>query len=430
MNVNELPNRERGSWSTTPKYRSWPTDRLGLRVVPGQLLRWLRERSLAWYCFCQDDVLGSSEERSCQIGLDIDCEDIGAFCHFSPSRCGFNINLTRVFKDSIRESEYRHLDVDVEDPTLDYEAFFQAFEEDQEKWQAQVRARSESGGSDEGSDTSGEEGEDGDDEDMVDLPTGAFLEGYCGAICGETTQLAATFATHIFQRRLNSEREAIREEKRRKIETLSLGGRWGVTERELKHFGLTPEDLYDESLLRFRTLMLEGRPLVNGVRVHPRDMVDYLWARGLVWGCYCSFGGQFRSCRIGFDGQRYRATCWSDEPAVEGCNFNVDLDRAYAKSKQEAEYPHLAPSHIDLPELSRYLAKFEMTRSLARAHEAVSQRPLALLVAKGWLGQPMTNVKQLRLRPKNSYSLTSRFWAWWARLRARFASMEIGIDGV
>ncbi|KAH6901159.1 hypothetical protein BKA70DRAFT_1437045 [Coprinopsis sp. MPI-PUGE-AT-0042] len=280
MNINESPYREPGTWSTTPRFRSWylfqkyskdlviyceytkcpvriawPTNSLGVRVSPGWLLIWLRERCLVWYCFCQDDVVNSGEERSCRIGLDADGKNIGAFCHFPVSRCGFNINLTDLFRDALHESKYRHLDVDVEDPTLEYDAFFQAFEDDQEESDVAFMLRSESGDSS----SSDEEESDCDDDDhdddngarlptRADLPTGAYLEGYCGALFPDIPQLEANFSTHIFQRRLESECRAIREEKRQKIETLNLGTRWGVRPEELSAMGITFEEFYDESL--------------------------------------------------------------------------------------------------------------------------------------------------------------------------------------
>jgi hypothetical protein len=196
-------------------------------------------------------------------------------------------------------------------------------------------------------------------------------------------------------------------------------------------------------------LMDPDRPLENGVRVHPKDMGDFVEVRGLFWPCFCSWMGEPKSCKIGFDGKKYRATCASKDPAIQGCNFNrkfichllsfaraegllVDLDRIYALTKEEAEYPHLAPGRNDPAAMSHHLAMFEIMRSKKRALEAVCYQPTMPLVAKGWIGERATStVKQRRLRSGSLLLDATRICrSVWAQVRHWLASVEIGIDGV
>ncbi|KAH6910029.1 hypothetical protein BKA70DRAFT_1221076 [Coprinopsis sp. MPI-PUGE-AT-0042] len=118
------------------------------------------------------------------------------------------------------------------------------------------------------------------------------------------------------------------------------------------------------------------RPLLNGKRVHPKHLVRYMRERGIVWGCYCCYGSKFRSSRIGFDGRKYIATCWSDEPALNGCNFYLDLDLIYAMTKEVSEYPHLKPGRVDKVAYSRFVTKFEIGRETLRSVHAIADSHL------------------------------------------------------
>ena len=65
---------------------------VGERIRPEDLVDWLEERGLSWLCFCHHHIIESMSEEphtTCQIGYDINGVDIGAYCHFAPSRCGF-----------------------------------------------------------------------------------------------------------------------------------------------------------------------------------------------------------------------------------------------------------------------------------------------------------------------------------------------------
>ncbi|KAH6890086.1 hypothetical protein BKA70DRAFT_1234889 [Coprinopsis sp. MPI-PUGE-AT-0042] len=251
-------NREPGTWWTSEQFQSWlsaqrrcnelmvycelvrapviiawPTSRLGLRIRPDKLVDWLRARNLAWLCFCQEDASWLYGDMSCQIGDDIDGADIGAYCHFSPSRCGFAMNLTRLYSDANYESDYEHLDAGEEYP---YKGFLQAFEEEGD---------SEGGEGDSDSDLAASDEEGGD----VDFPIRGYFEGYGGMLSPDKPQPRATFFTHDFQRLLNDERRCIRAEKARKITELhSRPGRL-LRVDEVERAGITFEDLHDESLL-------------------------------------------------------------------------------------------------------------------------------------------------------------------------------------
>ncbi|KAH6893759.1 hypothetical protein BKA70DRAFT_1440293 [Coprinopsis sp. MPI-PUGE-AT-0042] len=169
-------------------------------------------------------------------------------------------------------------------------------------------------------------------------------------------------------------------------------------------------------------------PIVNGKLIHPKDFAKYLLECGLVWGCFCGFGSRFRSCMIGFDGTKYVAKCWSDKPAMKGCNFYLDLDFIYTRTKEVSEYPHLLPGHVDAAAYHMFVTRFEVTRKVIRAHDAICNRQPYPLLAQGWIGELGTGVKQCRLRPKSR--LLMLFMQWWSRLRQQFSSIDVGIDGV
>ncbi|KAH6887233.1 hypothetical protein BKA70DRAFT_1236039 [Coprinopsis sp. MPI-PUGE-AT-0042] len=263
--MNESPTRKPGTWYTTDQFQywsslqrrsheiviycdltntpvkiAWPTSKLGVRVRPEKLLEWLRERNLAWFCFCYDEE--GWDERSCQIGDDISGGDVGAYCHFSPSRCGFAMNLTRLFEDATYESDYAHLDVDCVEH---YEGFYHAFEKEHGRVV-----------SDESDDSECEEKVEGTCRDAdeyceVEFTIGAYFEGFCGRIFPETPQIQATFATHAFQRLLNDERRAIRAEKARQLAEMHSRPGPFLRVDEVERAGLTFEDIYCNDLLYY-----------------------------------------------------------------------------------------------------------------------------------------------------------------------------------
>ncbi|KAH6893760.1 hypothetical protein BKA70DRAFT_1440294 [Coprinopsis sp. MPI-PUGE-AT-0042] len=204
---------------------AWPLSSHGIRIRPEYILQWLRDRCLAWFCFCQHEA-EDDEERPCQIGDDIDGGDTGAYCHFSPSRCGFAMNLTRLYRDATLESDYSHFCPHIEDPTTQYENLLQAFE-DQDH---QPDPDSDITFSDEGS-----------------PPVGSYFEGFCGALFGHSQQLRANFHTHSFQRQLNNERCAIREHRLHAARVLEFYHNqavgWGVRWDDLDQAGITDEDI-------------------------------------------------------------------------------------------------------------------------------------------------------------------------------------------
>ncbi|KAH6907827.1 hypothetical protein BKA70DRAFT_1223130 [Coprinopsis sp. MPI-PUGE-AT-0042] len=178
-------------------------------------------------------------------------------------------------------------------------------------------------------------------------------------------------------------------------------------------------------------------PTINGKRVPPKDLAQHFRALGVLWGCFCCYSGKFRSCRIGFNGRGYVATCWSDEPAVRGCNFHLDLDRIYCFTKLVDEYSHLKPNtKFNRLAMDQCIQNFLSLKSFIRAHDAVTRRPPQPLLAKGWLGEHKAGMKQRRLKygvkqhpfkPRNSIGFLLE---WWIRLRRWAASVKVGIDGV
>ncbi|KAH6907826.1 hypothetical protein BKA70DRAFT_1223129 [Coprinopsis sp. MPI-PUGE-AT-0042] len=257
----EWGKRERGTWHTTELYRAWslaqrrsteivvycdltgcpvtiawPTTELGIRIPPERLVAWLRERNLAWLCFCQDDSdpFFNDGDMPCQIGDDIDGADIGAYCHFTPSRCGFAMNLTRLYRLASLESDYKHLEADEEseDP---YKPFLQAFEEEHERSEGE----SESDASD-GEDARGCD----ENSDEKDASIRGYFEGYGGIRSPDRPQPRATYGTHSFQRLLNHERRLIKAEKRAKLAELHSRPGLFLRVEEVERAGLTFEDIY------------------------------------------------------------------------------------------------------------------------------------------------------------------------------------------
>ncbi|KAH6912189.1 hypothetical protein BKA70DRAFT_1219342 [Coprinopsis sp. MPI-PUGE-AT-0042] len=449
--MNESPNREPGTWHTTEEFKywstqqrrsqeimiychltrtpvliAWPTSKLGVRVSPEKLLDWLRERNLAWACFCEHD---GCEERSCQIGDDIDGGDIGAYCHFTPSRCGFSMNLTRLFRDATYESDYAHLDAD---RLEHYEDVFDAFKQEHGRFYDSSES--------EDSECEEEGTSDRVDDEYRDMefPEGVYFEGFCGRLFPEAPQIQATFATHAFQRLLNDERRAIRAEKARQLAAMYSRPGPFLRVDEIERAGLTFEDIYCDDLLPddivlyapapINELVLVKWPCIEGKRVHPKDLVQHLRRLGIVWGCFCCYSGAFKSCRIGYDGRIYRAVCWSAEPAITGCNFSLDLDRIYATTQLVDNYRRLQPGAPGRASaLEESIQNFMAVRAIVRAHDAITGRQPTPLLASGWLGEQKPGVKQRHLK-----RLSPSCWVrrWWIRCKRFFSSMEVGIDGV
>ncbi|KAH6910028.1 hypothetical protein BKA70DRAFT_1425024 [Coprinopsis sp. MPI-PUGE-AT-0042] len=249
---NESSTRHPGTWVTTQRFRiwyryqrraqnivvycsatrnivtiAWPLSSRGRRIQAPFIFRWLLDRGLTWSCFCQFYARGG-QETPCQIGDNVESDGTGAFCHFTPSRCGFSMNLSRLYTEATLESEYAHLNPSIDDPTPQYQHFLQAFQEQHRDFVP------------------------GPDSDvcLTDVPggppTGSYFEGFCGTLFGDSPQIRANFSTHAFQRQLNAERRRIRQRRERDALVLTLyhnrpvglGAQWDVLERA----GITDED--------------------------------------------------------------------------------------------------------------------------------------------------------------------------------------------
>ncbi|KAJ2916926.1 hypothetical protein MD484_g3506, partial [Candolleomyces efflorescens] len=143
---------------------AWPTVKVGDAIVPVEpedLPAWLLEHGLYWPCWCA--YSGTGGPYPCRL------EKYGlhkvrymAFCHYSDSRCGFEMDLGKKFSMTDFLDDYGHLE-SVESVT-DFEKlmkpYVELFERDAES------DHSEDGGS--GSEELDE---------SVALP---FFKGYCG----------------------------------------------------------------------------------------------------------------------------------------------------------------------------------------------------------------------------------------------------------
>ncbi|KAH6902373.1 hypothetical protein BKA70DRAFT_1229031 [Coprinopsis sp. MPI-PUGE-AT-0042] len=437
--MNESPNREPGTWHTTEEFKywstqqrrsqeimiychltrtpiliAWPTSKLGVRVSPEKLLDWLRERNLAWACFCEHD---GCEERSCQIGDDIDGGDIGAYCHFTPSRCGFSMNLTRLFRDATYESDYAHLDAD---RLEHYEDVFDAFKQEHGRFYDSSES--------EDSECEEEGTSDRVDDEYRDMefPEGVYFEGFCGRLFPEAPQIQATFATHRFsaspERRVPSNP---RGEGTSTCSNLEIDG--DIITTTLMNDSFSKDDIVLYAPAPINELVLIGLALKENAFIL-KDLVRHLRRLGIVWGCFCCYSGAFKSCRIGYDGRVYRAVCWSAEPAITGCNFSLDLDRIYATTQLVDNYRRLQPGAPGRASaLEESIQNFMAVRAIVRAHDAITGRQPTPLLASGWLGEQKPGVKQRHLK-----RLSPSCWVrrWWIRCKRFFSSMEVGIDGV
>ncbi|KAH6903732.1 hypothetical protein BKA70DRAFT_1227656 [Coprinopsis sp. MPI-PUGE-AT-0042] len=487
--MNESPNREPGTWHTTEEFKywstqqrrsqeimiychltrtpvviAWPTSKLGVRVSPEKLLDWLRERNLAWACFCEHD---GCEERSCQIGDDIDGGDIGAYCHFTPSRCGFSMNLTRLFRDATYESDYAHLDAN---RLEHYEDVFDAFKQEHGRFYDSSES--------EDSECEEEGTSDRVDDEYRDMefPEGVYFEGFCGRLFPEAPQIQATFATHAFQRLLNDEHQAIRAEKARQLAAMYSRPGPFLRVDEIERAGLTFEDIYCDDLLpgasgegpfgprgHLSTTIVNNLPYarleIDGDIITTTlmndsfskdDIVLYapapinelvliglaLKENAFILKTLC--GTSEDSASFGVASAVTRAMTAASivqcvgrlSPLSQGATSlrPVDLDRIYATTQLVDNYRRLQPGAPGRASaLEESIQNFMAVRAIVRAHDAITGRQPTPLLASGWLGEQKPGVKQCHLK-----RLSPSCWVrrWWIRCKRFFSSMEVGIDGV
>ncbi|KAJ6561640.1 hypothetical protein B0H19DRAFT_1259307 [Mycena capillaripes] len=83
---------------------SWPTHN-GTKIKPTGFKAYLRNRGLFIECFCAftSDRL---HPFSCQLVVSKVTGHVLAFCHFSSARCGFKMNLTRIYRKCLLVSSY------------------------------------------------------------------------------------------------------------------------------------------------------------------------------------------------------------------------------------------------------------------------------------------------------------------------------------
>ncbi|KAJ7661096.1 hypothetical protein B0H17DRAFT_1212376 [Mycena rosella] len=81
----------------------WPTH-FGIRMKPKDLVAFLLCQNLYLPCFCSEHTDGCN--YACEFTVVSETSKVYAYCHFNPPRCGYFVDLQRIYQESVLELEY------------------------------------------------------------------------------------------------------------------------------------------------------------------------------------------------------------------------------------------------------------------------------------------------------------------------------------
>ncbi|KAJ7778961.1 hypothetical protein B0H16DRAFT_1878588 [Mycena metata] len=104
---------------------SWPKHK-GALISPKGVKAWLRNRGLFLECFCAFTAQ-PNQPRSIQLVVGTITGHVFGFCHFSESRCGFRVDLTRIPKSAVLNEKFPHLPMLITGNTPDMDSLRVSF---------------------------------------------------------------------------------------------------------------------------------------------------------------------------------------------------------------------------------------------------------------------------------------------------------------